>query len=121
MDENVKSYRNPDVISAAVHEDHAAEDVAEDITEDITEDSLPMEDNKRQINIPELRKVPTCYAVPKRDGSVWPEDICPAYTEREDAIPSLRGCWYCKYADFHLKEETALEVGICRWPKKVME
>ena len=23
------------------------------------------------------------YEVPKRDGSVWPEDICPAYTADE--------------------------------------
>jgi hypothetical protein len=61
------------------------------------------------------------YDVPKRDGSVWPEDICPAYTPREDAIPSLKGCWYCKYADFHLKEERALEVGICKWPKKIID
>ena len=59
--------------------------------------------------------------VPKRDGSVWPEDICPAYTPREEAIPSIKGCWYCKYADFHLKEETALEVGICKWPQKTIE
>ena len=61
------------------------------------------------------------YDIPKRDGSVWPEDICPAYTPREDAIPSLKGCWYCKYADFHLKEERALEVGICKWPNKIID
>ena len=61
------------------------------------------------------------YDIPKRDGSVWPEDICPAYTPREDAIPSIQGCWYCKYADFHLKEERALEVGICKWPEKIIE
>ncbi len=85
------------------------------------EDNLPHGERKRQNHIPEFRKDPSFYTVPKRDGSVWPEDICPAYTEREGAIPSLRGCWYCKYADFHLKDETVLEVGICRWPKKVME
>ncbi len=61
------------------------------------------------------------YDIPKREGSVWPDDICPAYTPREDAIPSIRGCWYCQYADFHLKEERALEVGICKWPKKIIE
>ena len=26
-----------------------------------------------------------------------------------------------KYADFHLKEERALEVGICKWPEKIIE
>lgn len=59
------------------------------------------------------------YDIPKRDGSVWPKDICPAYTPREDSIDCIKGCWYCKYADFHLQEETALEVGICNWPKKI--
>lgn len=59
------------------------------------------------------------YSVPKRDGSVWPEDICPAYTPRKEAIPCLKGCWYCRYADFHLTEETVLEVGICKWPEKI--
>ncbi len=54
-------------------------------------------------------------------GSVWPEDICPAYTPRRDAISCLKGCWYCRYADFHLKEEQVLEVGICRWPEKIMD
>ncbi len=63
----------------------------------------------------------TAYDVPKREGSVWPGDICPAYSPREDAIPCLRGCWYCRYADFHLKSERTLEVGICEWPRKVME
>ncbi len=61
------------------------------------------------------------YSIPKREGSVWPEDLCPAYTPREGAIPSMKGCWYCRYSDFHLKDETALEGGICRWPQKVSE
>ena len=59
--------------------------------------------------------------VPNRNGNVWPDDLCPAYTPREEAIESLKGCWYCRYADFHLKEERALEVGICKWPHKVLE
>ncbi|MGN0267033.1 MAG: hypothetical protein ACI4D7_05085 [Lachnospiraceae bacterium] len=60
------------------------------------------------------------YEVPNRDGNVLPEDICPAYTPREGAIDSLKGCWYCRYADFHLQEEKALEVGICKWPNKIL-
>lgn len=54
--------------------------------------------------------------VPNQKGSVWPENLCPAYTPREEAIDSLKVCWYCRYADFHLQEEKALEVGICEWP-----
>ncbi len=61
------------------------------------------------------------YSIPKRGGSVWPEDVCPAYTPRKEAIPCLKGCWYCRYADFHLTEETVLEVGICKWPEKVLK
>ncbi len=61
------------------------------------------------------------YHVPNKGGNVWPNDICPAYTPREEAIPSIKGCWYCKYADFHLKDEKVLEIGICKWPDKVNE
>lgn len=61
------------------------------------------------------------YEIPKKEGSVWPNDICPAYTPRQDAIPSIKGCWYCRYADFHLKEERVLEVGICKWPEKILK
>ena len=60
------------------------------------------------------------FEVPNKNGNVWPEDLCPAYTPREEAIESLKGCWYCRYADFHLKEERALEIGICKWPHKVL-
>lgn len=55
------------------------------------------------------------FEVPNKNGNV-----CPEYTPREEAIESLKGCWYCRYADFHLKEERALEVGICKWPHKVL-
>lgn len=60
------------------------------------------------------------FEAPNKNGNVWTEDLCPAYTPREEAIDSLKGCWYCRYADFHLKEELALEVGICTWPNKVL-
>ena len=60
------------------------------------------------------------FEMPNKNGNVRPEDLCPAYTPREEAIESLKGCWYCRYADFHLKEERALEVGICKWPYKVL-
>lgn len=55
-----------------------------------------------------------------KNEDVCPEDLCPEYVPREEAIESLKGCWYCRYADFHLKEEKVLEVGICKWPHKVI-
>lgn len=60
------------------------------------------------------------HGAPNQNGNVWPEEICPAYTPREGALESLQGCWYCRYADFHLKEARALDVGWCRWPSKIM-
>ena len=60
------------------------------------------------------------FEVPNKNGNVWPGNLCAAYTLREDAIDSLKECWYCRYADFHLKEERALEIGICKWPHKVL-
>lgn len=57
---------------------------------------------------------------PNRDANVWPEDCCPAYTARAGAQEGLKQCWYCRYADFHLKSEKALEVGVCKWPEKVL-
>lgn len=61
------------------------------------------------------------YEVPNSGGNVWPDDECPAYTPREGSIDSVKGCWYCKYADFHLTTDKALDVGICNWPKKVIK
>lgn len=54
---------------------------------------------------------------PRVGGSVWPGQCCPAFTARKAALAAERGCWYCKYADFHLKEPVSLDVGICCWPK----
>ena len=55
---------------------------------------------------------------PRVGGSVWPRQCCPAFTPRAAALLVERECWYCKYADFHLKERIHLDVGICCWPKK---
>ncbi|MCQ2537973.1 MAG: hypothetical protein MJ124_06205 [Lachnospiraceae bacterium] len=60
------------------------------------------------------------YDIPNKGGNVWPEEICPAYTPRKGATECLKGCWYCRYADFHLKEERALDVGVCKWPEKMV-
>lgn len=58
---------------------------------------------------------------PRMGGSVWPLQYCPAFTPRAAALPGERECWYCKYADFHLKERVHLDVGICCYPKKQIE
>jgi len=68
-----------------------------------------------------LKEEKKLYDVPNARGSVWPNDVCPAYTPREGSMEGIKGCWYCRYADFHLKEEKALEVGVCQWPKKIMK
>lgn len=58
---------------------------------------------------------------PKPGGSVWPRQSCPAFTPRKEYLPmDGRQCWFCRYADFHLKCPVALEVGICCWPEVQM-
>ena len=54
---------------------------------------------------------------PKPGGSVWPRQSCLAFVPRKEHL-SIEGsqCWFCRYADFHLKRPVALEVGICCWP-----
>ena len=58
---------------------------------------------------------------PRVDGNVWPLQCCPVFTPRAAAFPVERAFWYCKYADFHLKERMSLDVGICCWPKKQID
>lgn len=53
---------------------------------------------------------------PRVGQSVWPLQYCPVFTPRAAAVLVERECWYCKYADFHLKERVPLDVGICCWP-----
>ena len=54
---------------------------------------------------------------PRPGGSVWPRQNCPAFTPINEYLPMDGSqCWFCRYADFHLKCPVALEVGICCWP-----
>ena len=54
---------------------------------------------------------------PKPGGSVWPRQSCPAFSPRKEHLPTEDSqCWFCRYADFHLKHPVALEVGICCYP-----
>ena len=67
------------------------------------------------------RKEDLPMPAPNAQGNVWPKQSCPAFTERENAVPGMTECWYCRYADFHLDKPKALEVGICNWPETVMK
>lgn len=63
----------------------------------------------------------TPLSVPNAEGNIWPRQVCPAFVPRDDTPVGLRQCWYCRCADFHLKRAKALEVGVCYWPKKIIE
>ena len=54
---------------------------------------------------------------PRVGGSVWPQQCCPAFVPRKSVWVDWGECWYCKYADFHLTEPVALDVGVCCWPR----
>ncbi len=54
---------------------------------------------------------------PMTGCSVWPAQRCPAFTVRTVGLVCGSGCWFCRYANFHLREQTPLEVGICCWPE----
>lgn len=49
--------------------------------------------------------------------SVWPHQHCPEFKMRQTKFHALPECYYCKFADFHLTEPVALEVGICCYPE----
>lgn len=54
---------------------------------------------------------------PMSGRSVWPGQHCPAFTVRTVGLVCGSGCWFCRYANFHLREQMALDVGVCCWPK----
>ena len=53
---------------------------------------------------------------PRTGGSVWPDQWCPAFAPRAEGLGWMKECWFCRYANFHLRERVALEVGVCCWP-----
>jgi len=61
------------------------------------------------------------FSEPHTGQNVWPRQRCPAFTPRQNASPKQAECWFCRYADFHLTEPVALEVGICCWPEVQLE
>lgn len=54
---------------------------------------------------------------PMTGRSVWPEQRCPVFSARTVGLSCGSVCWFCRYANFHLREQMALEVGICCWPE----
>lgn len=55
---------------------------------------------------------------PRPAQSVWPHQCCIRFEERHSWVGTYQGCFFCNYADFHVKENAALEVGICCYPQK---
>ncbi|MBQ7384622.1 MAG: hypothetical protein IJV72_07540 [Clostridia bacterium] len=67
------------------------------------------------------KKQNTAYLTePPMECNVRAAQCCPAFLARKGALVCDRECWFCQYADFHLRNEVTLEVGICRYPKKVI-
>jgi len=54
---------------------------------------------------------------PRVGRSVWPGQCCPRFRPRRSGAGlAWAECWFCRYADFHLDQEAALDVGICCYP-----
>lgn len=58
---------------------------------------------------------------PRTGENIWPGQRCPAFALRAVGLGCVRECWFCRYANFHLHERVALEVGICCWPDAQMD
>lgn len=54
---------------------------------------------------------------PRTGRSVLPGQRCPAFVPRSVQLGRTGECWFCRHANFHLRERVALEVGVCCWPK----
>ena len=50
-------------------------------------------------------------------GVVRPEQCCPAFAPRTKGLVYGEKCWFCCYADFHLRAPKTLESGNCLWPE----
>lgn len=53
---------------------------------------------------------------PQANKNVWPHQYCPAFDKRRTSFHAAPECFYCKYADFHIEQSIALDVGICCYP-----
>lgn len=57
---------------------------------------------------------------PKPGENVWPHQGCPCFKARPGSFPPDPGreCWYCVFANFHLTQEKALQVGVCQYAER---
>ena len=60
---------------------------------------------------------PRTLRKPMTGCNVWPMQRCPAFTVRTVGLGCGSGCWFCRYANFHLRKQVPLDVGICCWPR----
>ena len=42
---------------------------------------------------------------------------CPCFVGRKSLLAIEPICWFCKYADFDLKDDKLPETGTCKYPK----
>jgi len=60
--------------------------------------------------VPKERVLPS----PRVGRSVWPGQCCPSFSPRHSSTGLVQPeCWFCRFADFHLDKDVALDVGIC--------
>ncbi len=80
--------------------------------------NLPNQQSDKHSNQDQINKA---LSAPNALGNVWPKQYCPAFIPRIGQSPEAKECWYCRHADFHLDKPRALEVGVCYWPKKILD
>lgn len=56
------------------------------------------------------------FEEPQTGKKVYYTQLCTAFKVRRTFLAS-ESCFFCKYADFHLYAEKALEIGFCCYPK----
>jgi len=56
------------------------------------------------------------FEAPQSNKNIWPHQYCPVFDKRHTSFHSAPECFYCKYADFHIEQPVALDVGICCYP-----
>ena len=59
----------------------------------------------------------TEFSTPPIGSEVSRFDHCPCFSARRSLLATEPICWFCKYADFDLKDDKLPEKGICKYPK----
>lgn len=64
-----------------------------------------------------IRGKPPELDAPPVGQNILPGQVCPRWQSRAAVMmAAFRECRNCKYAEFHLNREKALEVGACGYP-----